>query len=176
MADELGGEELERTLLDAIADVFEGRRRALSVTPGTAVPPPVPLSNLALQLATVVLFLKVVRADHEQKSDEHQALLGALDRVLGLRGDDAAMLVRVAEERLSRAPMGDLLNAVEANADPGQRKQIVENLWRLAFADAELAGNEEYFVRKVALAVGLSLADLMETKVKAREAFLREDL
>jgi uncharacterized tellurite resistance protein B-like protein len=57
-----------------------------------------------------------------------------------------------------------------------QRREIVLNLWRLAYADAELAGHEEYFVRKVALAIGLSNADLVETKVSARETFLREEL
>jgi uncharacterized tellurite resistance protein B-like protein len=52
----------------------------------------------------------------------------------------------------------------------------LEALWRIAFADAELAGQEEYLVRKIALQLGLSTADLVETKVRAREEFLREDL
>jgi len=42
----------------------------------------------------------------------------------------------------------------------------------LAFADADLAGHEEYFVRKVSQSLGLSRADLIETKILAREAFL----
>jgi len=48
-------------------------------------------------------------------------------------------------------------------------------MWQLAFADAELAGQEEYFVRKVAGSLGLTTADLVETKILAREAFLSSD-
>jgi uncharacterized tellurite resistance protein B-like protein len=58
----------------------------------------------------------------------------------------------------------------------GQKRRLVEALWRIAFADAELAGHEEYLVRKIAGKLNLSTADLMETKLQAREKFLREDL
>lgn len=178
MLDHLLKDELQSALLGAIADVFEGRRAAArsAFAASLATAPHVELSAEALQLATAVLFLQVARADHELKHDEHTALLAALDRVLGLRGDAAAMLMRVAEERVGSAALPDLLNAVRANAEPAQRRQIVESLWRLAYADAELQGHEEYFVRKVALAIGLSNADLVETKVAAREAFLKDDL
>ena len=53
---------------------------------------------------------------------------------------------------------------------------VVHALWRVAFADAELASNEEYLVRKVAEQIELSTADLVETKLRAREEFLKEDL
>ena len=52
----------------------------------------------------------------------------------------------------------------------------MEALWRIAFADAELAGHEEYLVRKIAGKLNLTSADLVETKVRAREKFLEEDL
>ncbi len=54
--------------------------------------------------------------------------------------------------------------------------ELVEALWRIAFADAELAGQEEYLVRKIAGQLHLTTADLVETKVRAREGFLEEDL
>ncbi len=178
MLDHLVPDELEGALLAAITDVFEGRRAAArqSFANALVAAPPVDLSPEAVQLATAVLFLQVARADHELKTDEHLALMAALDRALGLRGDAALMLVRVAEDKVGRTPLPELLNAIRANADMPQRREIVLNLWRLAYADAELAGHEEYFVRKVALAIGLSNADLVETKVTAREAFLKDDL
>jgi uncharacterized tellurite resistance protein B-like protein len=49
---------------------------------------------------------------------------------------------------------------------------VTSRCLQLAFADAELVGHEEYFVRKVAESLGLTTADLVETKVQAREAFL----
>jgi uncharacterized tellurite resistance protein B-like protein len=69
-----------------------------------------------------------------------------------------------------------ILDRLARECSSGQKHRLVQWLWRIAFADAELAGHEEYLVRKVAGHLGLSTADLMETKVRAREDFLREDL
>jgi hypothetical protein len=47
--------------------------------------------------------------------------------------------------------------------DEGLRAQLIREI-------------QEYLVRKIAGRLGLSTADLVETKVRAREDFLREDL
>jgi uncharacterized tellurite resistance protein B-like protein len=77
----------------------------------------------------------------------------------------------VAEQHVKK-PLKKLLAVLRERCTPAQRKKVVESLWQLAFADAELAGQEEYFVRKVSEALGLSTADLIEAKIVAREAFL----
>ena len=53
---------------------------------------------------------------------------------------------------------------------------MVHALWRVAYADAELAGQEEYLVRKVSEHLGLATADLIETKLRARDEFLKDGL
>jgi uncharacterized tellurite resistance protein B-like protein len=130
-----------------------------------------------LQLASAVLMVSVVRADLESRQDEHHALQRAVGRALDLHEEAAALVVRVAEEALARGvSFGGLLQQVESECTLDQKRQLVESLWRIAFADAELAGHEEYLVRKIANKIGLSTADLVETKVRAREEFLRDDL
>jgi len=52
-----------------------------------------------------------------------------------------------------------------------QRLQLVEWLWRIAFADAEILAQEEYLIRKISELLGLSTADIVEAKVRAQEAF-----
>lgn len=130
-----------------------------------------------LQLAAAVLMVCVVRADHKSRQDEHRVLERALGRALDLDMDEAAVVVRTAEESVAR---GGSFAAALARLDAGctveQKRRLVESLWRIAFADAELAGHEEYLVRKIAGQLSLTTADLMETKVRAREGFLREDL
>ena len=56
------------------------------------------------------------------------------------------------------------------------KKKVVHALWRVAYADAELAGQEEYLVRKVSEHLGLATADLIETKLRARDEFLKDGL
>ena len=85
--------------------------------------------------------------------------------------------MRVAEEALvARRLVRRSCWAAARECSLEQKRQLVESLWRIAFADAELAAHEEYLVRKIAGQLGLSTADLVETKVRAREDFLKEEL
>ena len=101
----------------------------------------------------------------------------ALARALDLADDEAGVVVRAAEEALDRGVrFAAVLERLSRECSIDQKRRLVESLWRIAFADAELAGHEEYLVRKIAGQLGLTTADLVETKVRAREDFLREDL
>jgi uncharacterized tellurite resistance protein B-like protein len=52
-----------------------------------------------------------------------------------------------------------------------QKKLVVELMWRVAFADAEILAHEEYLVRKVSEQLHVPLADFIEAKIKARDDF-----
>ena len=135
------------------------------------------ITSRRLQLAAAVLMVSVVRADLESRQDEHRALERAVGRALDLHEEAAAVVVRVAEEALELGvSFGELLQQIARECSPEQKRQLVESLWRIAFADAELATHEEYLVRKIAGQLGLSTADLVETKIRAREDFLKEEL
>jgi uncharacterized tellurite resistance protein B-like protein len=115
-----------------------------------------------------------VRADAEVRHDEHRALRHTLQRVLGLAETEADALVRRGEEDLERGVLFRELVSVLARCSSDVKKKVVHALWRVAFADAELSGHEEYLVRKLAEHIGLSTADLVETKLRAREEFLKD--
>ncbi len=122
-------------------------------------------------------MVSVVRADLESRQDEHRALALGLARALDLSDEEAGVVVRAAEAALERGVRFPVvLERLSRECSIDQKRRLVESLWRIAFADAELAGHEEYLVRKIAGQLGLTTADLVETKVNAREDFLREDL
>ena len=134
------------------------------------------ITERRLQLAAAVLMVSVVRADHESRQDEHRVLALALARALDLAEDEAGVVVRAAEEAIDRGVRFAAVLERLSECSIDQKRRLVESLWRIAFADAELAGHEEYLVRKIAGQLGLTTADLVETKVRAREDFLREEL
>jgi uncharacterized tellurite resistance protein B-like protein len=142
---------------------------------GEAGTPPAP-DETQLRAAVAFLLVQVVRGDAEVRHDEHRALTHVLQRVLGLQEAEADALVRHGEEDAAQGVLfRDVVSVVARSADD-VKKKVVHALWRVAFADAELQGHEEYLVRKVAEQIRLSTADLVETKVRAREEFLKEDL
>lgn len=137
----------------------------------------VAITDRQLQAAATVLMVSVVRADRASRQDEHRALEEAVSQALDLDPETAAVVVRAAEDAIARGvSFATILRKLEAGCSVGQKRRLVEALWRIAFADAELAGQEEYLVRKIAGHLSLTTADLVETKIRAREKFLAEDL
>ena len=135
------------------------------------------MSGRSLQVASAILMVAVIRADQASHLDEHRVLGRALARMMGVSPDESLSVVREAEEVLAQAEgLQPVVALLDAQCTLEQKKALVEALWRLAYADAELQGEEEYLVRKLANLLHLSTADLIQTKLQAREEFLREDL
>ena len=117
------------------------------------------ISDLQLQLAAAILMVWVVRADGASRQDEHRSLEDALERALGLGAETRSLVVRAAEEAADGAvPFAAVVERLARACSHEQRRRLVESLWQIAFADAELAGAEEYLVRKVSRLLGLSSA------------------
>lgn len=135
------------------------------------------LGDRRLQIAAAVLMVSVIRADRTSGLDEHLVLARAVARLLDGTAEDAVSVVRAAEQELEQPGFLEPVVAhLVLHCSREQKRRLLECLWRLAYADAELQGHEEYLVRKLAGLLQLSSADLIEAKVRAREAFLGEDL
>jgi uncharacterized tellurite resistance protein B-like protein len=164
-------EKLRAELVREIADFLERSWPEAPADGGSTI------TDRQLRLASAVLMVSVVRADRSSRQDEHRALEQAVARALGLEAEEASLVVRAAEEAIARGvSFATTLRRLDAGCSVEQKRQLVEALWRIAFADAELAGQEEYLVRKIAGQLHLTTADLVETKVSAREEFLEEEL
>jgi uncharacterized tellurite resistance protein B-like protein len=164
-------ERLRAELVQEITDFVERHWPQGTAEGGCAI------TDRQLRLAAAVLMVSVVRVDRSSRQDEHRALERALSRALDLATEEAAVVARAAEDAIARgASFAGTLRDLGAGCTTSQKRRLVEALWRIAFADAELAGQEEYLVRKIAGKLSLTTADLMETKVRAREKFLKEDL
>lgn len=160
-----------RTELLAVLEEFFERQ-----DPRTPLPRPL-IPDRELQMAAAALMVCVVRADQASRQDEHRVLEKAIARTVGVDQETAARVIRIAEERLfSQASFAGFLKLLNQGCSDDEKRRILEALWRIAFADAELQGHEEYLVRKVAEHLHLSTADLVEAKVRARETFLAEDI
>jgi uncharacterized tellurite resistance protein B-like protein len=130
------------------------------------------VSEPELQLALVLMLVQVLRADMQIRDEEVQAVAGALREILGVGRDEATDLMRVAaesardSERMRRA-----VERLDRQLSRGQRRQLLEWLWRIALADAEVLGPEEYLIRKISELLRLATADIIEAKVRAKETF-----
>ena len=130
------------------------------------------VSERDLQLALIVMLVQVLRADLVIKDEELTAVVGAVEDILGLDREDAVELMRVAAHAArDSAGMRRAVESLDRHLTRGQRQQLLEWLWRIAFADAEILAQEEYLIRKVSELLGLTTADIIEAKVRAKESF-----
>jgi uncharacterized tellurite resistance protein B-like protein len=125
-----------------------------------------------LKMAMTVMLVQVLRADLQIQEEELEAVLGALQEILGLDRGEATALMRVAAHAARDSEgMRVAVERLDRHLNHRQRVQLVEWLWRIAFADAEILSQEEYLIRKISELLGLSTADIVEAKVRAKEAF-----
>lgn len=149
-------------MLDAIRQFFD---RELRPAKGAA-----PNDTHRLQVATAALLIEMARMDEQVRADERQAVLHAVRRHFGLQPADADELLRLAEAQAQQATdyfqFTSLINR-EFSADDKER--MIEQLWRVAYADGELHKYEEHLVRKVADLLYVPHKVFIATKLRARD-------
>jgi uncharacterized tellurite resistance protein B-like protein len=130
------------------------------------------LAEHRLRLAAAVLIVEITRADFEIREEERLAIRREVEGALGLTPEEADQLARSARVQAERTPrLHEYAELVDQRFSLEQKKRLVQALWAVAFADAEILPHEEYLVRKVSELLHLSTADLIEAKIRAREEF-----
>lgn len=165
--------ELQQSLLQAIHTFFDSRLKPESVeTSPAGGKTRTRVSDRQLQLATAVLLLEVARCDFDLRADEFNAIIDGVQRTLGLTEDEAIAVVRFAEDEVRQSKrIYEFTRLIDEHYTPEQKKNVVENLWQVAFADAQLLPSEEYLVRKVSDLLNVPLADFLDAKIRARDRF-----
>ena len=161
--------ELRESLLGAIQDFFDEQLapKAEGVSAKRQR-----VTDRQLQLATAVLLLEVARCDFDLRADELNAVSAGVRDILGLTEDEAVAVVRFAEEEVRQSKrIHEFTNLVDRHYTPEQKKTVVQYLWQVAFADAQLLPSEEYLVRKISELLHVAKADFFDAKITARDAF-----
>lgn len=166
-------------MLGAIKRFFEEQMQAggsAAAAPGAAAPdagPPVADGHAAAQhdpvhVAAAALLLELAHADDEFTEDERAHLEESLTRHFDLTPETARELMGLAEEERQRAvDLFQFTRLIAERYDEGQKMVLAEVMWRLVYADGELAKHESYLVRKVSNLLGLRPGYLAQAKQRA---------
>ncbi|MGR9106741.1 MAG: tellurite resistance TerB family protein [Gammaproteobacteria bacterium] len=104
----------------------------------------------SLQLASAALLVEVMRADDRFEQVENDTLLELLSESFSLSAEKAAELVSLARQEVEQATdCYQFTSLINKNFELPQRVEMVELLWKMAFADGRLDPYEEHIVRKV---------------------------
>ena len=110
-----------------------------------------PDAERPLRLAVAALLLEMTRMDESVQAQECAAVEAAVRAHFGLTADEARELIDLAEaQRHEATDYFRFTSLINQHYSPEQRVQVIEHLWRVAYADADLHHYEEHLVRKVA--------------------------
>jgi uncharacterized tellurite resistance protein B-like protein len=103
------------------------------------------------RLAAAALLVEVTRCDDRVSAEERAELFATMERKFGLESTEAAQLIELAEEEARQAiDMYQFTAQINRLFSREQKQRLIEELWRVAYADEVLHHHEEYLIRRIA--------------------------
>ena len=118
-----------------------------------------------------MLLLEVAWADHDVTNDELLQVKTSLLRLYDLTDSQADQLIAEARAAHEAATsMYPFTRALNDSLSPEERVELVTELWRLAYCDAQLDRYEDHEIRKIADLMYVSHADFIKAKLSAKNS------
>jgi uncharacterized tellurite resistance protein B-like protein len=141
-----------------------------------AIRPPAPGQGTAqrehaLQLATGVLLVEVMRADAELGDAERKTIVASLREKFDLSDDELARLLDLAELTARDAhDLHSFTSRINEGFDLGEKVRMVEHMWRVAYADGHLDAHENHVMRRIADLLHVPHGAYVNAKMRARQS------
>ena len=127
----------------------------------------------ALQLATAVMLVEVMRADATFHAGERAAVHAALREKFALGDDEAARLAELAEATAQRATdLYSFTSRIDERFSMEQKIRMIELMWRIAYADGHLSDHERHVMWRIADLLHVPQGAYVHARMRAREAAL----
>lgn len=127
--------------------------------------------HLSVEIACAVLLCEVMRADSVFTESEQDELTVILTKQFNLTNHEVDSILKQAFELSENASdFYQFTSKLNQFYSLDERIKIVTLLWKVAYADGELASIEEHIIRKIADLLHLRHSEYIATKIAA-EAF-----
>ncbi|WP_119355396.1 TerB family tellurite resistance protein [Azohydromonas sediminis] len=125
----------------------------------------------ALQLATAVLLVEVLRADARFGAAERRAVVAALKEKFALADDEVERLLELAEQAVRDASdYFRFTSRINEGFDMARKVRIIELMWRVAYADGRLSAHEQHVMWRIADLLHVPHGAYVHAKMRARDA------
>ena len=129
-----------------------------------------------LGMTLAVLMLEVAKSDFEESEAEIQTMTAWLENQdLGLKSQDVGQRLDSARnEQAGSAGLFEYTRRACERMSMEERVELVEQLWRIAYADGVIDKYEEAAIRKASELLYVSHSDFIRAKFAAKAASQRE--
>ena len=124
-----------------------------------------------MHLAAAALLLEVSRADFDIQKEELEEVAKALQkRFVFSHGEVQSLLDLALHEQDSNVSIYPFVKIINEGCSTEEKKLLISDLWRVAYADNKLDKYEEYQIRKIAELLYLTHSDFIQTKLKVLDS------
>ena len=129
-----------------------------------------------LGMTLAVLMLEVAKSDFEESDAEIQTMTAWLENQdLGLKSQDVSQLLDSARnEQAGSAGLFEYTRRACERMSMEERVELVEQLWRIAYADGVIDKYEDAAIRKASELLYVSHSDFIRAKFSAEAASQRQ--
>ena len=126
-------------------------------------------SDNALSIAAAALLIEVGRADFDFSQDEEDRVLASLRSSLAVSETELRELLVVAREQSEQSvSLHEFTRLIHEHYSAAQKRELMEQLWRVALTDGRIDRYEDYLLRKIADLIYLSHQEFIEAKLRAQ--------
>ena len=150
-------------MLQTLKDLFDSLTAAPGLQSATE-------RDHALRLAIAVLLIEVMRADPVIQPAERATVLATLAGKFSFADDELARLTELAEQTAQSAyDYHRFTSSINDNFTHTQKILMIENMWQVAYADANLNAHENQLISKVAGLLHVTHGEYIAAKMRAKE-------
>ena len=122
-------------------------------------------------VATCALLLEMAAVDGEFSDEEQNVILSILRNDHHMSGSEATEIIKSAQAQRERSiDLWQFTNLINQNYSEEDKIRVMETIWNVIYADGKLDGHEDYLVHNLANLLRLSHSQLIEAKLRAKNA------
>lgn len=120
----------------------------------------------AKRIAAAVLLIEMAHADHRHEAVEYAEIERQLRGHFGLDRAEARELLEAARPQAQQSvSLYRYLRTLNDGLGPEEKRQVLEMLWRVAYADKHLDAHEEHLLRELADLLYLPHSEFIRAKL-----------
>jgi len=145
-------------MIDAISEFFRDRLQVQKDGDG---------AESAVRLAAAALLFEAAMSDYELGEEERTTIQQLVREQFDLDDDDASELAALAQQRVHESTglhgFTSLINQYWSEKD---RLNLVEQMWRVVYADGRLDDHELHLMRKIQRLLHIPQKDFVSAKLR----------
>ncbi len=121
----------------------------------------------AINLAVAAIMLEMVSMDQQITASEIEQLNITLKNQLDLSTSEISELNRLARQELNNSvDYHQFTSLINSHFEMNKKIDIIEHLWKIAYADGKVDSHEEHFLRKISDLLFVSHSEFIKAKLR----------